>query len=248
VDQITADGFLGGRLCVSQPKHGYRAATDPVFLAASIVAKPGQSVLELGCGVGVAALCLASRIADLDIWGLEIQADYAALAGRNARTNRLPLTVVTGDILELPQALKSQTFDHVIANPPYFRVGDGTRASDIGKETANREAAPLEAWLDVAARRVRPRGYVTFINRVDRLPDLLSGLAGRLGSIEIKPIAPRFGRPAGRVLVRARKDGREKARLYAPLIVHQGGEHEIDGKSYSNDAESILSAGAPLLF
>ena len=50
--EITRDKFLGGRLVISQPKKGYRAGVDPVILAASIPARSGESILELGCGVG----------------------------------------------------------------------------------------------------------------------------------------------------------------------------------------------------
>ena len=53
---LTEDGFLGGRLQILQPRKGYRAGTDPVLLAAAVPAQAGQSVLELGCGAGVALL------------------------------------------------------------------------------------------------------------------------------------------------------------------------------------------------
>ena len=49
----TADEFLGGKLLIKQPRNGYRAGIDPVLLAASVNAKAKQTVLELGCGVGV---------------------------------------------------------------------------------------------------------------------------------------------------------------------------------------------------
>ncbi|MEM9031062.1 MAG: methyltransferase, partial [Pseudomonadota bacterium] len=37
---LTRDGFLGGRLHIAQPKSGYRAGVDPVFLAAATPAEP----------------------------------------------------------------------------------------------------------------------------------------------------------------------------------------------------------------
>jgi tRNA1(Val) A37 N6-methylase TrmN6 len=55
-EEITTDGFLGGRLTIAQPVAGYRAAADPVLLAAAVQARPGQAVLDLGCGAGVASL------------------------------------------------------------------------------------------------------------------------------------------------------------------------------------------------
>jgi tRNA1Val (adenine37-N6)-methyltransferase len=57
---LSDDKFLMGRLRLLQPLRGYRAATDPVLLAAACPATPGQSVLDLGCGAGAAALCLAT--------------------------------------------------------------------------------------------------------------------------------------------------------------------------------------------
>jgi len=56
----TEDALLGGRVRLLQAKVGYRAAIDPVLLAAAIPARAGQRVLDLGCGAGAASLCLAA--------------------------------------------------------------------------------------------------------------------------------------------------------------------------------------------
>ena len=138
-DELTDDGFLGQRLRILQPRRGYRAATDPVLLAAAVPAQTGQSVLELGCGVGVASLCLAARVPGLGLSALERQPAYAALARENASRNDLDLTVVEGDLAAMPDDLR-RSFDHVIANPPYFAAGDGTAATDAGREAATADA------------------------------------------------------------------------------------------------------------
>src|SRR6056297_2259973 len=67
----TRDALLGGRVWLRQPARGYRAGVDAVFLAAACPARPGARVLDLGCGVGAAALCLAARVPDLAITGVE---------------------------------------------------------------------------------------------------------------------------------------------------------------------------------
>ena len=91
----TTDDFLGGQLQIKQPLNGYRAGVDPILLAASVHAEVGQTVLELGCGVGVASLALGRRVSGVSITGIEIQPDYADLARENARTNGIDMTVVT---------------------------------------------------------------------------------------------------------------------------------------------------------
>jgi len=245
---LSKDGFLGGKLTIHQPKQGYRAATDPVFLAASVNAKHGQSVLELGCGAGVASLCLATRVPGLDLTGVELQPDYADLAMRNARDNGLDFSVTCADLADLPPELTARGFDHVLANPPFFEPGAGTPATDVGKETALREDTPLTVWFDTAIRRLNPRGNLWIIHLASRLPQVLACLDARVGSVTVKPLAPRIGKPAGRVIVRAQKGAKGGFSLCAPLIVHQGAQHEKDGESYTGDVAVILRKGAALNF
>lgn len=243
---ITDDGFLGGRLAILQPRTGYRAATDPVMLAAATPAKPGESVMELGCGVGVASLCLLARVPGLAAHGIERQEDYAALAARNAERNGLPLAVTCADLAHFPTALRALSFDHVIANPPYFRAGDGTLAHDPGREAAFREETPLRHWTDAGLRRLKPGGWLTMIHLTDRLGDILAALGDRAGSIAILPVASRAGRPASRVIVRARKGGRAPLTLLAPFILHDGPEHLRDGDDFTPAARSVLRDGGAL--
>jgi len=244
-DELTDDRFLGGRLQVLQPRQGYRAATDPVLLAAACPAGRGDSVLDLGCGVGTAALCLGLRVPDLVLAGVELQPGYAALARRNAARNAVALAVVEGDIAQLPRALR-RDFDQVIANPPYFPTG-GTPSPVSGRATAMQVDIPLAQWIAVAARRLRPGGWLTLICGTDGLPEVLTAVGTRLGSAVVLPLAPRAGRPARRVLVRARKGGRAAFRLLAPLVMHTGTAHAGDRESYTPEISAVLREGADLL-
>ncbi|MDP4823359.1 MAG: methyltransferase, partial [Aestuariivirgaceae bacterium] len=96
--QTTDDGFLGGKLRILQPKKGFRAGVDSVFLAASVPARAGDKVVEAGTGPGVAALCLLARVPGIHLTGIEREAPSAALARENAARNGLMLDVIEADI------------------------------------------------------------------------------------------------------------------------------------------------------
>ncbi|MEY4306173.1 MAG: hypothetical protein RIT52_2348, partial [Pseudomonadota bacterium] len=205
-ESLSRDAFLCGKLHLWQPIKGYRAATDPVLLAAACPATPGQSVLDLGCGAGAAALCLGARVPGLHLAGLEVQPAYAALARRNAAANGQTMQVETGDLVHMPKALR-RDFDHVIANPPYYPAG-GTPSPVAARARALQVETPLGDWVQAAARRLAPGGWLTLICGADGLPQVLAAMGSKLGSASVLPLQPREGRPALRILLRARKGGK----------------------------------------
>jgi tRNA1(Val) A37 N6-methylase TrmN6 len=246
-DDLTRDAFLDGRLRLWQPRRGYRAATDPVLLAAFVPARPGERVLDLGCGAGAAALCLAARVPGLALHGLELQPAYAALARLNAAENGLPLTVHEGDLRHPPGALRRLVFDQVLANPP-FHPATASPAGDAGRDLAHREGgASLGDWIAAGLRRLAPGGRLCLIQRTARLPEMLAALDGRAGAIEILPIAPRAGQPATRLLIRARKGRKAPLTLWSPLTFHEGSSHEADAESYTEAVQRLLRGMEPLL-
>lgn len=240
---LTQDAFLGGRLHIWQPRDGYRAGVDPVLLAAATPAKAGQSVLELGCGVGVASLCLGARVEGLDLIGVELQESYFDLAVQNATENAIDFAVILADLTALPAALRQRSFDHVIANPPYYRRAHGTPAKDGGRDVALAGETPLESWIEIAAKRLAPKGMLTMIQRIERLPDLLAGVRGRLGSVTITPLTPRIGRAPELILMQALKDGRADFRLAPPVHLHEGTAHVQGKPDYNPLIENALRHG-----
>lgn len=243
-DALSDDKFLSGRLQLLQPLKGYRAATDPVLLAAACPAESGDSVLDLGCGAGAAALCLGRRVPGLALSGLELQPDYADLARRNAQRNDIAFTVHDGDLARMPQDLR-RDFDHVMANPPYYPA-EGSPSPLLGRAQALQVGTPLSGWVGAASRRLRPGGWLTLICGTDGLPQVLAALPPKLGSATVLPLAPREGRPALRVIVQARKGGKAPFRLLAPLVLHTGPAHDGDRESYTPQANDVLRDGADL--
>lgn len=243
---LSQDGFLGGRIGLWQPASGYRAGVDPVLLASAVTAEPGQRVLDLGCGAGAVMLCLAARVPGLELVGVERQPAYAALARRNVEEAEAAARIFTADLGALPDDLRAENFDHVVMNPPYHAPASRSPARDPGREAALAEDTPLATWVDVATRRLKPRGYLWTVLSAERLPDLLGAFDERLGSVVVKPVLPRQTRAATLVLVAARKGGRGAFRLAAPLVMHRGPAHERDGEDYTPEARAVLADGIHL--
>ncbi len=243
---LTRDLFLGGRLALWQPRQGYRAAVDPVLLAAFAPAAAGHRVLDLGCGVGTAGFCLAARVPGVALSGLELQPAYAALARRNSVETGIAMAVHEGDLRRPPPALRAGPgFD--LVHPPYLAPGAGTAAQDEGRDRALREGeAGLGDWIGAGLRRLRPGGWLALVHRAERLGAILAALEGAAGASEILPLAPRQGRPATRVLVRARKGARAALRLLPPVALHVGAAHDGDRDSYGPEVAAALRDAAPL--
>jgi len=234
---FTEDLLLGGRVRLRQPAVGYRVAIDSVFLAASVPAEPHQLVLDVGCGPGAAMLCLAARVPQCRIVGLEMQRDLVRLAGDNAILNAMEarVSVMIGDLLHPPPRLSPGAFDHVMANPPFNERGRATAPTAAGKADATIEGdADLAAWVRFSLAMVRSKGTVTFIHRADRIDALVGQIAGRAGEVVVFPLWAGEGKAASRVLVRARKQVAAPARLAAGLALHQP-----DGR-FSPAAEAVL--------
>jgi tRNA1(Val) A37 N6-methylase TrmN6 len=241
---ITEDFLLGGRVKIQQPAQGYRIAIDPILLAASIAVQPGETVLDVGAGVGAASLCLAARVADCRVVGLEIQRSAVRLAAENIALNNMRerVEVLYGDLQSPPPRLAAGTFAHVMTNPPYLEASRANPHALHGKNLSHVETSvSLEQWAKFCLLMARPKGTITFVHRADRLDAILAYFYGKLGDIIIFPLWPGDGKPAKRVLVRGRKNAHGLLTLSSGLVLHQG-----EGK-YSLQAEDILRNGAPLI-
>lgn len=240
---VTTDTVLGGRVSLRQPVDGYRVAIDPVLLAAACPAKAGETIVDLGCGVGTAALCVAARMLEVRCIGVDLQPALVALAEENAQANGLQTRVrfLAGDILDLDLPIYRERADQVVANPPYLKRGNATASVHPVKALANVEGeADLAAWVKAAARAVKPGGRATFIHRADRLPELLAAFAAQFGAIATLPIYPRADTSAQRVIVSGRLGDRSPAAVAPALILH-----EADG-AFTAAAQRILRDGAAL--
>jgi tRNA1(Val) A37 N6-methylase TrmN6 len=241
------DAFLGGRLVVAQPLHGYRAGVDAVLAAAAV--PDSGTVLDVGAGVGVIGLCVATRMVLAQVTLLEAQVPLLGLATANIARNGLGqrVSVIGGDILDRSSTLRllglaPDSFDHVVSNPPFNTEGQGRRPpNDVKARSHQMPAGQLAHWGRVMARYCRPGGTATMIHRADQLASVLAAFAGRFGAVRVLPVAPRSGTPATRIIVQGVKGSRAPLVLLAGLVLHQP-----DGHGFTPPVQAILRDGAAL--
>lgn len=252
--EVTRDAFLDGKLMLLQPRRGYRAGIDAVFLAAT--AQPQEKrnslkILDAGAGVGTVGLLAAFRLrgqVDVQVTLLERQPELAALAERNARDNDLAscTRIVCADFLgpaaELEASgIANDSFDLILTNPPFHVAARGTPSADAIKAGSNAMgAADLERWARAMARLTRPGGEAVVVHKADALGELLTAMSPRFGGLRVMPLHPRDGEPASRILVKGVKGSR------MPLTLLPGGPLHGDGNAFTAAAIAVLRQGAGL--
>lgn len=246
---MTRDAFLGGRLAVSQPRGGFRAGLDSVLLGAAVAAG-SASLLDLGAGVGTAALVALADRPGLSATLCEADPASAALArgnlvdnGFGARARVLELDVAAAGSVRAEAGLAADAFTSVIANPPFFDSGSGTIPGPSRAAARHMPLAALDTWLRAAATHAAPGGEAIVIHVAAALPALLAAFDRRFGAVTVLPLSPRQGAPASRILVRGIKGSRAPFVLLASRALHVE-----DGRAFRPEFDALFRGEGRLVW
>lgn len=233
---LTIDDFLGGKVKLAQHSSGYRATSDSVILASAVQAKSGESVLDVGTGSGVILFCLASRINQLHMTGIELQPQLFELCLKNNELNNQQIHFINEDISSAPSVHGIQ-FHHVVTNPPFY--DEDILRENSQQRIAFKESLPLKDWIRFCLKHLRPKGTFTLIHRTVALPEILSILSKTaLGGIEVYPLVSDSSKPSKRVLVRGVMGSKKPFSLMPSIVLHNK-----DTGGHSAFAEAVSRHG-----
>ena len=113
--------FFGLDFCVTDAVLIPRPDTELLVELALERLLPGASVLDMGTGSGAIAVAIAHTRPDARVSALDASVDALAVARANAAANGATVRLLHSDWFS---ALGSESFDLIVANPPYIASGD----------------------------------------------------------------------------------------------------------------------------
>ena len=209
---------------------------DSVLLAHFPKLKSKYRVLDLGTGTGVIPLLIVDEVNHVE--AIELNSTMAQIAKRNVELNELKdkISVIEGDYRNFCEYFKSESFDLVLANPPYRAIGSGAVNDIKGVATARHEfTATLEDVVTAARFVLKYHGIFCMIHITERLCEIVDVLHRHQFEMKrLRLIHPKFKKPANLMLIEAMVGGAPGyLKIEPPLIVH-----EDDGK-YSDEINTI---------
>lgn len=243
-DPTTVDPFLGGLLRFHQPKHGYRFSVDAPLLAGFVEVRPDDLAADLGAGCGVVGILLAHFYPFRRLVAVEVQDELAGLARQNVQINGLEsrIEVRHQDVAEFAAGEAAGSYDLVVSNPPFNKVG-ATRPSSHRQRAVARQEILLDpaGLFAAAARLLRQGGRMGLVHRPWRWPELRRLMEQQgLQPSRVRQVLPREGEDANLVLVEAVKGGPEVLPEMEPLVLFRR------PGLYAAEAEALLKGGTPL--
>lgn len=227
--EISKDTLFEGRLICRQYKKGYRFSIDSVLVGHFALIKTKEIILDLGTGCGIIGLILLYRHQNqqITVTGFEKQANLACLAGLNVKDNNYSkyFKIVTGDVAEIKQHFKAESFSLVIANPPFYSSGSGRTSIDTEELAAKHQSDfGINGFIDGAVYCVRNRGRVVLVYPAELLSELLQALKSR--KIEPKKLQFIYSYPdnsakAKLVLVEGVKNGGVGLSVFPPCYIYK---------------------------
>ena len=235
---LRIDALMRSGRKIIQSSDEFCFSMDSVLLAHFPKFKRKYKVLDLGTGTGVMPLLIADEVAHID--AIELNSKMAEIARRNVELNNLSnkISVVEGDYRKLRDYFKVESFDLVLANPPYRAIGSGAVNEVEGVATARHEfTATLEDVVTAARFALKYHGIFCMIHITERLCEIVDVLHRHQFEMKrLRLIQPKLKKPPNLMLIEAMVGGSPGSlKIETPLIVHN------DDGTYSEEYNFIYN-------
>lgn len=198
---------------------------DAVLLSGFVRVKPGDCVLDLGCGNGILPILLSAKTKGRHFTGLEIQEEAADMARRSVQLNGLEekISIITGDLTHAVSLFGPSSFPVVVSNPPYMTGQHGLTNPNEAKAIARHEIlCTLSDVIGQAAGLLTPGGHFFLVHRPFRLSEIFCTMTHfGIEPKRMKLVYPFVDKEPNMVLIEGVRGGNARITVEKPLIVYK---------------------------
>ncbi len=162
-------------LQILQSKNKYRFTSDSVILSNLVKCKQGDAICDLGTGSGIVAILLSQKTKAKRIVGVEIQNAMADMAKRSVIANQLEdiIEIVNIDLKQAYKVLGNESFEVVVANPPYEKCNQQQNENQIVNASNLEVNATLLDFVVSAKRLLKFGGKFFVVLKAKRMAELI---------------------------------------------------------------------------
>lgn len=191
------DFFQFKQFGITQRLSAMKVGTDGVLLGAwAQLPDGGKSILDVGAGTGLIALCMAQRYPTTTITAIELDAPAAQEAQDNVNASPFAnrIHVLCADFT---RHNFTETFDLIVSNPPYF--SSGILSPQLARAQARHASVSLslDTLLRCARTCLAPSGRIALVLPALQVDELrIAALNNGLGLEELCYVYPQSnGKP-----------------------------------------------------
>ena len=217
--EIREDYLPGCGYKIYQDPAEFTFTTDSIFLAHFPHMANKAKVLELGCGTGAISFYLAARGA-AEVTGLDVNPRMVELFNKSAEANGIASRVraLEWDIKDIKSFCKTETFDLVVANPPYRNSG---RERIVGTSACHEKTAVLEDFFAAAGYALHSRGRFALVQLPERFMESVElAIKYNLQPKKLQWVHADLDKPAWIFLLEMVKNGSYGLEVLPPLIMY----------------------------
>ena len=212
-------------LKIVQNKDYFNFSLDSVLLPNFVLlTSKTKKILDMCTGNAPIPLILSTKT-NAKIYGVEIQKEVYDLACETIKINNLDnqIQIINDNIKNLKNRFKTETFDIITCNPPYFKKKEDSIINENKiKSIARHEIEmQLEDVMIVSKALLKNEGSLVLVHRTERLIEIIELM--KRHNIEpkrIRLIYPKLNNESNLVLIDGRKNGKEGLKILPPLYVH----------------------------
>lgn len=220
-------------MIIYQDNDYFLFSLDSVLLANFVTIKlKDKKIIDLCSGNAPVPMLLSFRT-NARIFGVELQNYIYEMGLDSINENKLgdQIEFINEDVNNLNLIFKSESFDIVTCNPPYFKYKkDSLINENEGKAIARHEVnIKLENIVAMANYLLKNGGTFAMVHRPDRLIEIINLMQKyNIEPKKIRFIYPKVNKDANMILIEGSKNGKCGLKVEKALIVHDRNGNYVD--------------------